>query len=551
MTPIERLREAAAAAADLGLAKQARSAEVLADESERRLGFPGDVYVMALVGGTGVGKSSVLNALAGEEVSPARALRPTTEQPIAWVANEAQDEIRPLLDWLGVERVAGHDRPDLSGVAILDLPDVDSVRIEHRATVDALLPRVDAVAWVVDPEKYDDERIHTYLRRLAPHADRMRFIFNKADRLAADERKMLADDLRRQLAADGIPDARVDVVSAQDDIGIGELRTELAQAADAKAIVAARVATDAAARVEELARAAGLDPDRPHTPLLTPAERETAVTDAVQGATAVVDLDGVSRQMQEAVMHRAQRRGGSLLARVLSLLSLITGTKSRKADPGAYLVDWRRRGSLGHVLNPLRAALVKAVGLLPAQSRPSILENLVAEDVETAVARALDRSTRHAAGEMTVPSSMVWPVVGFIQLFLGAVLLFAVAWYLVVIFGPNQLPVATIDVPYLGPVPTPLVLLTGSLALSILLGFLLKLHAARIGRRIGREAAARVRESVAQAVTTAGFAGLERVEDARRRLATLTRGLRQQAIGRDLNTAPTEGETSWLDADPG
>ncbi len=523
MTPIERLREAAAAAADLGLADHARSAVTLADESERRLGFPGETYVMALVGGTGVGKSSVLNALAGAEVSPARALRPTTEQPIAWVAHEALDEIRPLLDWLGVERVAGHDRSDLSGVAILDLPDVDSVRTEHRATVDALLPRVDAVAWVVDPEKYDDERIHSYLRRLAPHADRMRFVFNKADRIDPDDRKMLADDLRRQLAADGIPEARVDVVSAQDGTGIGELRTELAQAADAKAIVAARVATDAAARIEELARAAGLDPDRPHTPLLTPVERETAVKEAVAGAMAVVDLDGVSRQMQEAVMHRAQRRGGSLLARILSLLSLITGRKSRKADPDAYLVDWRRRGSLGHVLNPVRSALVKAVGSLPAQTRPSVLANLGAEDVETAVTRALDRSTRHAAGEMTVPGSFLWPVVGFFQLFFGAVLLFAAAWYLVLIFGPGQLSVATIEVPYLGPVPTPLVLLTGSLALSILFGFLLKLHAAWIGRRIGREAAARVRKSVAEAVTTAGFAGLDRVEDARRRLATVSK----------------------------
>ena len=76
--------------------------------------------------------------------------------------------------------------------------------------------------------------------------------------------------------------------------------------------------------------------------------------------------------------------------------------------------------------------------------------------METAVTRALDRSTRHAAGEMTVPNSIVWPVVGFFQLFLGAVLLFAVAWYLILIFGPDRLTVATVDVPYLGPVPTPL-----------------------------------------------------------------------------------------------
>ena len=89
------------------------------------------------------------------------------------------------------------------------------------------------------------------------------------------------------------------------------------------------------------------------------------------------------------------------------------------------------------------------------------------------------------------------------------------------IFGPDRLGVATVDVPYLGPVPTPLVLLTGSLVLSILLGWLLNLHAGRVGRRMGREAAARVRESVAQAVELAGFGGLDRVENARRRLASL------------------------------
>ena len=48
-------------------------------------GFPGDAYVLALVGGTGVGKSSLLNALAGGDVSPASARRPTTSEPIAWV----------------------------------------------------------------------------------------------------------------------------------------------------------------------------------------------------------------------------------------------------------------------------------------------------------------------------------------------------------------------------------------------------------------------------------------------------------------------------------
>ncbi len=533
MTSLERLQGAAAAAADLGLADHARSARALVERTERRLGFPGEVYVLALAGGTGVGKSSVLNALAGVTVSPARALRPTTEKPLAWVANDAREELRPLLDWLGVERVLGHDRTDLSGVAILDLPDVDSVRIEHRAAVDGLLPRIDVVAWVVDPEKYDDERLHDYLRRLAPHAERMRFVFNKADRLDSLQRQMLVDDLRSRLAADGIERASIDMVSAADGFGIDDLRAELNRAADAKAIVAAKLATDAATEVDSIARAAGLEPGRPHSPLLPTEEREGAIARTVEGAMALVDPTGVSRQMQEAVLHMARRQGGSLLARILALLSLITGRKRRKADPAAYLAEWRRRGSLGHVLNPVRSALVKAAGAVPAATRPAVLKTLGAEDAETAVTRALDRSTRHAASELAVPSSILWPVVGFVQLIAGAVLLFAVAWYLTVIFGPGGLLVATVDVPYLGPVPMPLVLISASLALSLLLGFVLSLHAGWIGRRMGRKVATRVGAAVEEAVASAGFAGLDAVEDARRRLAEAASVANLKAISRE------------------
>ena len=519
MTPFEGLQEAADAAGDLGLADHARSAHELVERIERRLGFPGGVYVLALAGGTGVGKSSVLNALAADVVSPARALRPTTQRPLAWVANEGREELRPLLDWLEIEQVVGHDRSDLSGVAILDLPDVDSVRIEHRATVDALLPRIDAVAWVVDPEKYDDERLHEYLRRLAPHSERMRFVFNKADRLDPNQRQMLIDDLKRRLAADGIEKASVVMVSAADGTGIEDLRAELSRAADGKVIVAAKLATDAANEVEAIARAAGLSPGSPHAPLLTSKDREEATARAVQGALGLVDSSGVSRQMQEAVLHRARRQGGSLLARILSLLSLLTGRKKRKADPAAYLADWRRRGSLGHILNPVRAALVRAAAGVPPASRPAILKSLGAEEADAAVTRALDRSTHQAASELSVPGSILWPVVGFIQLLSGAVLLFAVAWYLTILFGPGGLLVSTIDIPYLGPVPTPLVLIAGTLTLSLLLGFLLTLHAGWIGRRMGRKVASRVTESVGEAIATVGFGGLDAVEEARVRLA--------------------------------
>jgi hypothetical protein len=234
---------------------------------------------------------------------------------------------------------------------------------------------------------------------------------------------------------------------------------------------------------------------------------------------ALVDAAGVSRQTKEAVFHRARRQGGSLLARIVTLLSLVTGRKRRKADPVAYLLDWRRRGSLGHILNPVRAALVRAVAAVPASTRPAILKTLGADGAETAVTRALDASTRQAAADLAIPSSVLWPVVGFLQLVSGATLLFAIAWYLAVIFGPGGLLVSTVEVPYLGPVPMPLLLVAGSLALSLLLGAILTLHAGWVGRRVAARISDRVAEAVAGAVATAGFGGLDTVEAARARIA--------------------------------
>ena len=80
---LEALLAATDAAEDLGLPTEAaRDAHA---DALRRVGFPGDAYVLALVGGTGVGKSSLLNALAGTSVSRASVRRPTTSHPIAWI----------------------------------------------------------------------------------------------------------------------------------------------------------------------------------------------------------------------------------------------------------------------------------------------------------------------------------------------------------------------------------------------------------------------------------------------------------------------------------
>lgn len=515
---LEALERAAADAREFGLDLVAARADTVLGSARERAGFPGDAYVLVLAGGTGVGKSSVLNALAGSRVSEVRAVRPTTERPIAWVAESRRAELAPLLEWLGVGQVAGHSEAGLSGVAILDLPDFDSVRIENRAIVDALLPRVDALAWVVDPEKYDDERLHGYLRRLAPHAPRMWFILNKADRVSPPALAELQTDLARRLTDAGIPSARILTASARTGAGMDAVRAAIAGEADAKALVTARLAADARSALADVAAALGVEPGA-YRPLLEPAKRDAAVREAVAGALAVVDPQGVGRQVQTAVMARARRTGGSLLSRAVRLIGWLTGAERRNADPAAYVRDWRNRGSLGRMLNPVRAALVEAARGVPAESRAAVLHAIDADELEPVLVRSLDQVTREAAGGLDVRGSFLWPVIGALQLLIGAVFAFAVAWYVTLFLSSGAVPVTTAEVPYLGAVPLPLLLLAGSLVASAVLGFLLSLHAGAIGRRQGRRVADQVREAVTEVMSTAGTAGLDRLETVRARLA--------------------------------
>ena len=247
---------------------------------------------------------------------------------------------------------------------------------------------------------------------------------------------------------------------------------QLTRPPTAKRSVAAKLATDAATEVDDGRPGGRTEPGhRSLAAAFSHRKGRRRNHNASKGRWRWSIRAGVARQMQEAVLHRARRQGGSLLARILALLSLITGRKRRQADPAAYLVDWRRRGSLGHILNPVRAALVGAAGGGSGRHPSGDPQSPGSGRCRDGGHRALDRSTRHAAARADRPHFDPLAVGGLLQLLSGAVLLFAIAWYLAVIFGPGGLLVSTVDVPYLGPVPMPLVLLAGSLALSLLLGF--------------------------------------------------------------------------------
>jgi len=120
---LDALERVAEAAERLGL--DAGGARQAVQSARARLGFPGTAFVLALAGGTGAGKSSLLNALAGYEVSRPGPVRPVTDEPVAWVPADAAGELGPLLRWVGVERVVSHQDPSFAELCLIDLPDYD------------------------------------------------------------------------------------------------------------------------------------------------------------------------------------------------------------------------------------------------------------------------------------------------------------------------------------------------------------------------------------------------------------------------------------------
>ena len=447
----------------------------------------GDATVVALAGATGSGKSTLFNALVGAEVSVPGVRRPTTGVAHAAVwGGDAQDR---LLDWLQVPRrhLVGSE-PSLDGLVLLDLPDHDSTRLEHRLEVDRLVELVDVLVWVLDPQKYADAAVHDrYLAPYAAHAGVLLVVLNQLDRLDETAGRACLTDLRRLLDDEGLREVPVHAAAGRTGEGVADLRAELARRVGLRRAATDRLAADVRTTAATLRQHCGTA-----TGELPAAERRSLVH-------ALGDAAGVPTVVQ--AVERSARRDG----RAATGWPLVRWTSRLRPDPLGRLhvgTDGART-SLPQAGAGQRVAVDGALRRTRdtvAEGLPQAWRDEVRRTAEQAEDRLPDRLDRAVGAASPGPARRPhWQAaVGGLQWLLVLTALVGALWLLALVgLGYLQLD-DVVPLPRVEGLPLPTLLLVGGLLagalLALLAGPLVRAGARRQGRRAERRLHAAVEQ---------------------------------------------------------
>ncbi|GAA4125712.1 50S ribosome-binding GTPase [Knoellia locipacati] len=483
----------------------AQRARAVVTKVGERTSLVGGHTVVALAGATGSGKSSLFNALVGDDVATVGARRPTTSRPTAAIWGD--EPAGPLLDWLDVatrHHVSGDATVEgtvgsLDGLVLLDLPDFDSRETAHRVEAERVLNLVDVFVWVTDPQKYADARLHDdYVAALSTHDAVTVVVLNQVDRLSDADIATCVADLKRLMGRDGMPDATVIPTSARTGRGLDVLGQRLSNAVSGANAARTRLGADVRQAT------AALRPAVADSEPSVKAKGEGELVDALARAAGVPTVVGaVERDYKMQAIGRTgwpfTRWVQRLKPRPLRRLRLDDGRGSvtvSDADVRSVL----GRSSLPPPTPAARAAVDLATRRLADRAGAELptpwgdAVDAAATPPGHAMADALDQAVISTSLRSRTP--VWWRAVGIAQLLFALVAVAGLVWVLVLmLLGWLQFP--SIETPRWLPLPWPFVLLVGGLLAGLLLAMVSRFLAGIGARRRAAVIDGRLRDSIA------------------------------------------------------
>jgi len=160
---------------------------------------------VVVAGPTGSGKSTVVNSLAGADVSPTGALRPTTKKPVVLASS------RRIADYQVVGGVPcdtySLDVPTTENLILVDTPDIDSTSTRHRAMAEVIIDNADVVVFVTSALRYADDVPWQILRRARSRGAPVIHVLNRVQSASAGS----VVDFRSRLSVAGMDDDLVTI----------------------------------------------------------------------------------------------------------------------------------------------------------------------------------------------------------------------------------------------------------------------------------------------------------------------------------------------------
>jgi hypothetical protein len=199
-------------AGELAETRRGRAAVAAGHYLVPRLSEESDTIVVAVVGPSGGGKSTIVNSIARRRISDTGSLRPTTTEPVAWT-----DGTIPLTLNALRSRIPGglidSLRPPPEGVVLVDTPPLDVVDGAGDPVVTQVLEVADAVVFVAGVTRYADADAFLLLELAAARRLPTVIVLNRLTGSPEQHQEIAADFVAKLAARRLVPRADPELVA--------------------------------------------------------------------------------------------------------------------------------------------------------------------------------------------------------------------------------------------------------------------------------------------------------------------------------------------------